>query len=363
MEKIHIQTQSKEYDVYVGKDVLSHLTTLVRNMKPAVSNVMIISDESVASFHLKEVMDALQVEKHVFSFVVPSGEKEKSFENFYAAHTSALENGMDRHSLVVALGGGMIGDLAGFVAATFMRGIRFIQVPTTLLAHDSAVGGKVAINHPLGKNMIGAFHQPEAVLYHTPFLNSLPEKEWRSGFAEAIKHALIGNVELYHWLKREVKTLEDIRDEKLIYILKRAIPVKANIVAQDETEKGVRAHLNFGHTLGHALEKEMGYGKVTHGDGVAIGMLFAIFLSEQIYKVDLGFKEIKRWFSQYGYPHMPKNLNIERLVQVMKQDKKANAGIIRMVLMQEYGVVNVVSISDKTVHTALEAFQREGESI
>ncbi|WP_041488367.1 3-dehydroquinate synthase family protein, partial [Bacillus pseudomycoides] len=236
-------------------------------------------------------------------------------------------------------------------------------VPTTLLAHDSAVGGKVAINHPLGKNMIGAFHQPEAVLYHTPFLNSLPEKEWRSGFAEAIKHAFIGDVELYHWLKREVKTLEDVRDEKLIYILQRAIPVKANIVAQDETEKGVRAHLNFGHTLGHALEKEMGYGKITHGDGVAIGMLFAIFLSEQIYKVDLGYKEIKRWFSQYGYPHMPRNLNIERLVQVMKQDKKANAGIIRMVLMQEYGVVNVVSISDETVHTTLEAFQRDEESI
>ncbi|MDM5187806.1 3-dehydroquinate synthase [Bacillus sp. DX4.1] len=363
MENIHIQTQSKEYDVYVGKDALSQLTTLVQNMKPAVSNVMVISDEAVASFHLEEVMNTLQIEQNVFSFIVPSGEKEKSFENYYAAQTSALENGMDRHSLIIALGGGMIGDLAGFVAATFMRGIRFVQVPTTLLAHDSAVGGKVAINHPLGKNMIGAFHQPEAVLYHTPFLNSLPEKEWRSGFAEAIKHALIGDVELYHWLKREVKTLEELRDEKLIYTLKRAIPVKAKIVAQDETEQGVRAHLNFGHTLGHALEKEMGYGNITHGDGVAIGMLFAIFLSEQIYKVDLGYREMKRWFAQYGYPNMPSHLNIERLVQVMKQDKKANAGIIRMVLMQEFGVVNVVSISDETVHAALEAFQREGEFI
>ena len=359
MENIHIQTKSKEYDVYVGKDALSNLTMLVQNMKPVVSNVMIISDESVASLHLQTVMDALQIEQKVFSFVVPSGEKEKSFENFYAAHTSALENKMDRNSLVIALGGGMIGDLAGFVAATFMRGIRFIQVPTTLLAHDSAVGGKVAINHPLGKNMIGAFHQPEAVLYHTPFLNSLPEKEWRSGFAEVIKHTLIGDVELYHWLKSEVKTLEDVRDDKLIYILKRAIPVKANIVAQDETEKGVRAHLNFGHTLGHALEKEMGYGNITHGDGVAIGMLFAIFLSEQIYKIDLAYKEIKHWFSQYGYPDMPSHLNVDRLVQVMKQDKKASAGTIHMVLMQEYGGVNVVSISDKTVHVALETFQKD----
>ncbi|KFM98548.1 3-dehydroquinate synthase [Bacillus clarus] len=359
MESIHIQTKSKEYDVYVGKDVLPHLMTLVRDMTPAVSNVMIISDEAVAAFHLQTVIDALQVEQKVFSFVVPSGEKEKSFENFYAAHTSALENKMDRNSLVIALGGGMIGDLAGFVAASFMRGVRFIQVPTTLLAHDSAVGGKVAINHPLGKNMIGAFHQPEAVLYHTPFLSSLPEQEWRSGFAEVMKHALIGDVEFYQWLKKEVKTLEDVRDEKLIYILKRAIPVKAKIVAQDETEKGVRAHLNFGHTLGHALEKEMGYGNITHGDGVAIGMLFAMFLSEQIYNVDLAYKEMKQWFSQYGYPNMPRDLSVERLVQVMKQDKKASAGTIHMVLMQEYGVVNVVSISDETVHIALEAFQKD----
>ena len=151
MGNIHIQTKSKEYDVYVGKESLSHLTTIVQNMQPSVSNIMIISDEAVAPLHLQTVVDALQIDQKVFSFVVPSGEKEKSFENFYAAHTSALENKLDRNSLIIALGGGMIGDLAGFVAASFMRGIRFVQVPTTLLAHDSAVGGKVAINHPLGK--------------------------------------------------------------------------------------------------------------------------------------------------------------------------------------------------------------------
>ena len=363
METIQVQTSSKQYNVYVGNDALSQLLTLIANMKPAVSNILLISDETVASFHLDEVINTLQVKQDVFSFVVPSGEKEKSFENYYAAQTFALEKGLDRHSLILALGGGMIGDLAGFVAATFMRGIRFVQIPTTLLAHDSAVGGKVAINHPLGKNMIGAFHQPEAVIYHTPFLNSLSEKEWRSGFAEAIKHSFIGDVELYHWLRKEVKQLTDLRDDKLIYTLQRAISVKAKIVAEDETEKGIRAHLNFGHTLGHALEKEMGYGNITHGDGVAIGMLFAIFLSEQIYEKDLRYKEIKRWFMAYGYPSMPNTLDVNRLVQVMKQDKKANSGTIRMVVMQEIGIVDVVSISDETVRTALEAFQREGESI
>lgn len=363
MEIIPIQTSSKQYNVYVGNDALFQLSALIENMKPAISNVLLISDETVASFHLDEVIKILQVKQDVFSFVVPSGEKEKSFENYYAAQTFALEKGLDRHSLILALGGGMIGDLAGFVAATFMRGIRFVQIPTTLLAHDSAVGGKVAINHPLGKNMIGAFHQPEAVIYHTPFLNSLSEKEWRSGFAEVIKHSFIGDIELYHWLRKEVKQLKDLRDGKLIYTLQRAIPVKAKIVAEDETEKGIRAHLNFGHTLGHALEKEMGYGNITHGDGVAIGMLFAIFLSEQIYEKDLQYNEIKRWFTAYGYPSMPCTLDVNRLIQVMKQDKKANGGTIRMVVMQDIGVVDVVSISDETVRAALEAFQREGESI
>ena len=358
MGNIHIQTKSKEYDVYVGKESLSHLTTIVQNMQPSVSNIMIISDEAVAPLHLQTVVDALQIDQKYFHSLYRVVKK-KSFENFYAAHTSALENKLDRNSLIIALGGGMIGDLAGFVAASFMRGIRFVQVPTTLLAHDSAVGGKVAINHPLGKNMIGAFHQPEAVVYHTPFLQSLPEKEWRSGYAEVIKHALIGDVKLYHWLKEEVQTLADLRDEKLIHILTKAIPVKANIVAQDETEKGVRAHLNFGHTLGHALEKELGYGNITHGDGVAVGMLFAIFLSEQVYKVNLAYEEMKQWFLKYGYPKMPSDLSVERLVGLMKQDKKANAGTIHMVLMQEYGVVNVVSIPDETVHIALEAFQKD----
>lgn len=363
MKTIQIQTGSKQYNVYVGNYALLQLSKIIENMKPAVSSILLISDEKVASFHLDEVKNTLQLEKDVFSFVIPSGEKEKSFENYYAVQTFALEKSLDRHSLIIALGGGMIGDLAGFVAATFMRGIRFVQVPTTLLAHDSAVGGKVAVNHPLGKNMIGAFHQPEAVIYHTPFLNSLPEKEWRSGFAEVIKHSLIGDTELYHWLREEVKTLADLRDDKLIYTLQRAIPVKAKIVAEDETEKGVRAYLNFGHTLGHALEKEMGYGNIKHGDGVAIGMLFAIFLSEQIYEKDLQYREIKRWFTAYGYPNMPSKLDVNRLVQVMKQDKKANGGTIRMVLMQEIGVVDVVSISDETVRMALEAFQREEESI
>ena len=197
----------------------------------------------------------------------------------------ALDFKLDRHSLILALGGGAVGDLSGFVAATFMRGIPFIQIPTTILAHDSAVGGKVAINHPAGKNMIGAFYQPEAVVYDIDFLKSLPEHEIRSGFAEVIKHGLIQDPSFYHWLKENILSIDMmISDENLIHFLSRGVEIKSAIVEEDEKETGIRAYLNFGHTLGHAIEAELGYGKLTHGEAVVIGMLYALQLSEKYLK-------------------------------------------------------------------------------
>lgn len=363
MRSVHIATKSKQYPLYLGQNTLAKLEETVAAMRPAVSSVLIISDEAVASRYLDDVTNAVHSDLSVYSFVVPSGEKEKSFENYYKAQTRALEIGLDRHSLIIALGGGMIGDLAGFVAATFMRGIRFIQVPTTLLAHDSAVGGKVAVNHPLGKNMIGAFHQPEAVLYNLSFLDSLPVYEWRSGFAEMLKHALIWDAELYHWLCNEVRALEDLRDDKLIYALEKAIGVKAAVVSQDETEKGIRAYLNFGHTLGHAIEAELGYGTVTHGDAVAIGMLYAILLSERVYNKDLQYDSFVQTFRSYGFPKLPAGLSADRLIELMKKDKKANSGVIRMVLMKEIGEVEVVPVSDELIASTLEEFMNREWSL
>ncbi|MFX3622817.1 MAG: 3-dehydroquinate synthase [Ectobacillus sp.] len=359
MERVHIKTKSKQYPLYIGGGCINHLGRILEQMQPAASSILIVSDSTVALLYLDKVQNKLSAYR-VSSFVVPSGEQEKSFENYYAIQTYALERGLDRNAVIVALGGGMIGDLAGFVAATYMRGIRFIQVPTTLLAHDSAVGGKVAVNHPLGKNMIGAFHQPEAVVYDISFLESLPQEEWRSGFAEVIKHALIWDAAFYEWLKQEIQTFGDLRGEKLLYALKTAIGVKAAVVSQDETEKGIRAYLNFGHTLGHAIESESGYGAMTHGDAVAIGMLFALLVSEHIYHADLAYGELQQWLRSFGYPKLP-DIEPEKLIQKMKKDKKAAAGTIRMVVMKHIGNVEVREIPDEVVRTVLGEFRkREG---
>lgn len=353
MERVHIATK-KQYPVLLGEQILDELNPIIHDMEPSASSILIVTDDHVAPLYLEQVKQAI-VGK-VYSYVVPNGEKEKSFENYYNILTFALENHLDRHSIIIALGGGVIGDLAGFVAASFMRGIRFIQIPTTLLAHDSAVGGKVAVNHPLGKNMIGAFHQPEVVLYNLTFLGSLPESEWRSGFAEVIKHALIWDPAFFEWLRKEVPTIAALRGDKLQYALKIAIGVKAAVVSQDEKEKGIRAFLNFGHTLGHAIESILGYGVMTHGDAIAIGMRYATLLSERIYQTDLNYSELDGLFASYGYPTMPKHLQVEPLVEKMKLDKKSNSGIIRMVLLREIGKVEVVSVNDDVVINVLQEF-------
>ncbi|MDG4656100.1 3-dehydroquinate synthase [Ectobacillus antri] len=352
---LYIETKSKRYPLYLGEEGLTALRSIYQQLQPKPSSVLVISDSVIAPLYMKQVTEAL-ADADIHTYVIPSGEKEKSFENYYAVQTYALEKGMDRRSVIIALGGGVIGDLAGFVAATFMRGIRFIQMPTTLLAHDSAVGGKVAINHPIGKNMIGAFYQPEAVIYHIPFLYTLPEEEWRSGYAEVIKHGVIGDAHLYDWLQKEILSLEDLRGEKLQYALQRAIAVKAKIVAADETESGVRAYLNFGHTLGHAIEAELGYGRMTHGDAVAVGMRFAHLLSERIYGIELARKEFEKWLLGYRYPKLPPELNIERLLLRMKQDKKAELGVIRMVLLKGIADVCVEEVPDVVVLDTLAQF-------
>src|SRR5690606_6294122 len=273
MDQLTISTKSKTYPMYIGTDILGQLPQVIKDTCQSVSKVLVISDEAVADIYLEKVISILhqQYDKPL-SFIIPAGESAKSFDMYYQCQTYALEQGLDRSSVILALGGGVVGDLAGFVAATFMRGIPFIQIPTTLLAHDSAVGGKVAINHELGKNMIGAFHQPNAVLYDIDLMKSLPKIELRSGFAEVIKHGLIWDPDFYNWLTEEITSLDDLQGEKLQYAVLKGVSVKAKVVSEDEQEKGLRAILNFGHTLGHAIEAESGYGKITHGDGVAIGM-------------------------------------------------------------------------------------------
>ncbi|MDP4162241.1 MAG: 3-dehydroquinate synthase, partial [Bacillota bacterium] len=281
MDSILVNTESRQYPVYLGNNVIEKLTPFIKINYQSATKVFIITDETVGKLHLPALMDQLKELQPAF-FQVPSGEQAKSFPVYYEAMTAALEAGLDRNSLLLAFGGGAVGDVGGFVAATFMRGIPFIQIPTTILAHDSAVGGKVAINHHLGKNLIGAFYQPEAVFYDLNFLDTLPIGEKRSGFAEVIKHALIQDADFYNWLIKNVTNLEYLTKNQLSYCLEKGINIKARIVSIDERENGIRAYLNFGHTLGHAIESEIGYGEITHGEAVMIGMGFALRMSKEL---------------------------------------------------------------------------------
>ncbi|AYV70282.1 MULTISPECIES: 3-dehydroquinate synthase [Niallia] len=357
MQTVSIQTMSKHYDVWIGENVIAELSAFLQKEFADVTKILIITDESVEKLHLKTVEKKLS-SFPVVSYTVPAGEKAKTFDVFYACLTYMLEQHLDRKSLVLALGGGAVGDLAGYVAASFMRGIPFIQIPTTILAHDSAVGGKVAINHPLGKNMIGVFNQPEAVFYDTTFLSTLPLQELRSGFGEVIKHALISDISFYHELRSKISDLSQVKIAYWSEILEKGILVKQAIVEEDEKETSVRAFLNFGHTLGHAIEAEMGYGKFTHGEAVVIGMIFAIRLSKRKYDIAFSLEEYIKWLKQLGYTcDIPNDLEIERLIDRMRQDKKSINGTIRFVLLQEIGSPVLVEVNEAVIREELGLFK------
>jgi 3-dehydroquinate synthase len=347
METIQIQTSSKSYKVFVGEGVRTEMSDFLNNHFINLTRILIITDETVAKIHLDKVLPLLS-EWNPVIFTAPSGEKAKTFEVYYEALSVALENRLDRKSVILALGGGAVGDLSGFVAASFMRGIPFIQVPTTILAHDSAVGGKVAINHPLGKNMIGAFHQPEAVFYDLELLKTLPEQEIRSGFAEVIKHALIYDADFYQWLKTEIHHLNALTSVQLFESLTRGIQIKNEFVSKDEKETGIRAFLNFGHTLGHAIESEMGYGNFTHGEAVMIGMVFALKLSNEVSGLSFNTDEFISWVQGLGYQtDIPAQLSPERLLLKMKQDKKSSGGSVKFVLLEQIGQPKLQELSDE----------------
>ncbi|WP_102274757.1 3-dehydroquinate synthase [Cytobacillus massiliigabonensis] len=358
MKQISIQTASKTYPVFIGSDVIKQLGAFINHAFPFLSKVLIITDETVGDLYQFDIQQAL-ADFRVQSYIVPSGEKAKTFEVYYQCLTFALENKLDRKSLVIAFGGGAVGDLGGFVAATFMRGIPFIQVPTTILAHDSAVGGKVAINHPSGKNMIGAFYQPEAVFYDLNFLESLPLHEKRSGFAEVVKHGLIHDPALYLWLSEHIRSLVRLSVPDLSYMLARGIEVKNDFVSLDERETGVRAFLNFGHTLGHAIEAEAGYGKWTHGEAVVIGMLFALELSRKKAGLKFDSEYFKAWLKQLGYAiKLPKELSHEKLVERMRQDKKSIDQKVNFVLLKEIGSPISYEITDEELLNELYIFHK-----
>ncbi|MGG5253796.1 3-dehydroquinate synthase [Neobacillus sp. SM06] len=361
MDTVQIQTDSKSYDVYIGEGALDRILPFLKKHFPRLTKLLIITDETVAALHLETLQEALQGSKSSV-FIAPSGEKAKTFDMFYQALTTALENRLDRYSAILSFGGGAVGDLSGFVASSFMRGIPFIQIPTTILAHDSAVGGKVAINHPLGKNMIGAFYQPEAVFYDLKLIKTLPQAEIRSGFAEVIKHALIRDPDFYQSLVNDIQNLGSLSTEQLRKALVRGVEIKREFVSRDERETGVRAYLNFGHTLGHAIEAEMGYGNSTHGEAVMIGMIFALSLSRELFDLTFDLQQFRKWVRSLGYEtNIPPHLLDDRLVQRMKQDKKAIGESIHFVLLERPGSPILQTISDELVLEQLKRFKLQKE--
>lgn len=353
MNMITVKSSSHDYQIAIAENIRFQLKTY---LPKKYSTILIISDERVAELYLDDIKNNFQTER-VFSSVIPNGEQSKDIDMYYRLQTEAIENGLDRQSLIIALGGGVVGDLAGFVAATFLRGIDYVQIPTTILAHDSSVGGKVAINHALGKNLIGSFYPPKAVIYDVETLQSLDEHEVRSGYAELVKEAFINDPALLEELLKV--RLTELSNESLAEHLLKGIKVKADIVEADEKESGVRMYLNLGHTLAHALEAELGYGVLTHGEAVAIGLLFALRVSEAQFANKLPYTKLYEWMVSNNYPVQLPHLKVDKLLAKMKIDKKVIDKKIQMVLLKEIGQPVIQEVTDQELQNYLQLFMRE----
>jgi 3-dehydroquinate synthase len=326
----------RSYPIHVGDGMLERAHEL---LAPVVSRrAIIVTNPIVAEHHLERLRRGLSVAGTSTEVViVPDGEAHKDWETLYAIHTRLLELKAERSTALIALGGGVIGDVAGFAAATYQRGIPLIQVPTTLLAQvDSAVGGKTAINHPLGKNMIGAFYQPRAVLSDTATLATLAGREYRSGIAEVIKYGAIRDLELFEWLESNMEALVARDREAVTHAVIESCRIKAEIVAADERETGDRALLNFGHTFGHAIETATGYGTWLHGEAVAVGMVLACRLSTSV--SGLRAKDCERVAAlvrRAGLPAEPPKLTSSAWLELMGRDKKVEGGALRFIVLEE----------------------------
>lgn len=358
MECVQVTTKDQNYNVLIGTEMLAEAWTLCDNKVKQADRIFVFTDQSVWAAQQSYFEKNFDYPFDVFIF--PGGESSKTFEQYELAQTFLLQQNATRQSLIIAFGGGAIGDVAGFVAATYMRGIPFIQVPTTILAHDSAVGGKTAINHSLGKNMIGAFYQPQAVIYDTHLLKTLPTREVRSGMAEVVKHAYLSDEQ---WLATLLHESQQITPS-LNHHLKRGIEVKAAIVSQDETEQSVRKYLNLGHTYGHAVEAAAGYGKLAHGEAIMIGLVFTLLLSETYGDIS---HEDTLQFVQYAlrndYPlDAIHDYPFDQLANYLMKDKKVEYGELKFVLLKVIGqpIVQTITLEEcRIVDAKLRAIIRE----
>lgn len=337
MLKIDVALEERSYPVIIDSGLLQHADHW-RSYLPG-QKTLVISNDTVAPLYLETLLDSLHG-LPVETLILDDGESSKTVANWTIIIDRLIEMKAGRDVCLIALGGGVIGDITGFAAATYMRGVPFLQVPTTLLAQvDASVGGKTAVNHPLGKNLIGAFHQPLAVLIDTDTLNTLPDREFRAGIAEVIKYGVIGDMEFFEWLESNTGQILAREPNLLATLIERSVRNKARVVAEDELESGARALLNFGHTFGHALETVTGYSKFRHGEAVAIGMVIAARLSESRGLCPGGVaSRISRLLTKLKLPTtLPDDVRSENLMQAMALDKKNLAGQTRLVLLQNLG--------------------------
>lgn len=346
MKEIFIKASSRKYSIFLGENILGNLPELIES-NLTTKKAFIVTDDHVFDLYrgdLKKIFKTSTL--NTFFYSLPRGEKTKSNNFVQELYQWLIENRCDRHSVIIAFGGGVIGDLVGFVAATFLRGIPFIQIPTTLLSMvDSSIGGKVGINHKLGKNLIGAFYPPHLVLQDISVLKTLDKREVGAGLAECIKHALISSKKLFDWTIRNHSEIHKLESDKILELIESNLLVKADIVEKDEKEENIRAYLNFGHTFGHAIEKEFGYSnKILHGEAVALGTIAALRLSELV--LDLN-KEIltstRKLMEGLSLPTKANLPSFENIFDAMTRDKKNKAGAIHFVLLNDIGSPKIVN--------------------
>jgi 3-dehydroquinate synthase len=349
---------ARSYPIFIGSGILTSGDLLSRHIQ--TGQVLVVTNQTLAPLYLQNILTAL-TDRDVQSHVIPDGESYKTLDSMQDIITVLLRYKFSRDCCLIALGGGVIGDLTGFAAACYQRGVRYIQIPTSLLAQvDSSVGGKTAVNHQLGKNMIGAFHQPAAVIADIGLLKTLPERELSAGLAEVIKYGLIRDAEFFGWLEANMHKLKSRSAEALVHAVERSCRNKAAVVEADEMEQGTRATLNYGHTFGHAVETGLNYQLWLHGEAVALGMLMAAELARRMHWLDRSsVNRIRALLVQTGLPvRLPVALGAGRLRELMAVDKKSRQGKLHLVLLKAIGAAAVTAdFNDRDLMDTIRDFE------
>ncbi len=345
MEKIKVELGENSYEIFIGENLFDDAAKFI-NSPNFSKKVMVVTDENIFNIYGEKLRKIFSIYDTNFEMkILPAGETSKTLEKAEKLYTCAIESRLDRKSVIVAIGGGVVGDLAGFVAATYLRGVNFVQVPTTLLAQvDSSVGGKTAVNHKLGKNLIGAFYQPKAVFIDIATLKTLPPREIRTGLGEVVKYGVISDADFFSYLEKNIEGILSGNVEILKQIIKRSCEIKAEVVSRDEKESGLRRILNFGHTIAHAVEEETHYTKYNHGEAVAIGMIGAALISQKLNYVDAEkVQRLKNLIERFGmYTHCD-GCTVEGIYKALFRDKKTVGGKINWVLMKDFGNVEITA--------------------